>query len=136
LEFLDRIIFNFLVGNGDAHGKNFSVLYRDGAMELAPMYDVMSTAIYPEVGKKMAMKIDGEYAFKWITTEKFLRMAKTIGLGDRVMRRELDKMERRVSRVLPRMVKAAQKRWPSFCYGEIAVGINKRIAQLNGKQKD
>ena len=77
-----------------------------------------------------------EYAFKWITTGKFLRMAKTIGLGDRVMRRELDKMERRVSRVLPRMVKAAQKRWPSFCYGEIAAGINKRIAQLNGKQKD
>ena len=136
LEFLDRIIFNFLVGNGDAHGKNFSVLYRDGAMELAPMYDVMSTAIYPEVGKRMAMKIDGEYAFKWITTGKFLRMAKAIGVGDRVMRRELNKMERRVSRVLPRMVKAAQKRWPSFCYGEIAVGINKRIAQLNGKQKD
>ena len=133
LEFLDRVIFNFLVGNGDAHGKNFSVLYRDGVMELAPMYDVMSTAIYPEVGKKMAMKIDGEYAFKWITTGKFLRMAKAIGVGERVMRRELDNMERRVSHILPRMVKAAQKRWPSFCYGEIAAGINERILQLNGK---
>ena len=136
LESLDRVIFNFLVGNGDAHGKNFSVLYRDGAMELAPMYDVMSTAIYPEVGKKMAMKIDGEYAFKWITTGKFLRMAKTIGLGERVMHRELDKMIRRVSHVLPRMIKAAQKRWPSFCYGEIADGINRRISQLDAKQKE
>ena len=104
-------------------------------MELAPMYDVMSTSIYPEVGKKMAMKINGEYAFKWITTGKFLRMAKTIGVGERVMRRELDKMERRVSHILPRMVKTAQKRWPSFCYGEISDGINKRIEQLNGKQK-
>ena len=45
LEFIDRLIFNFLVGNGDAHGKNFSVLYKDGVATLAPMYDVMSTAV-------------------------------------------------------------------------------------------
>ena len=130
LEFLDRVIFNFFIGNGDAHGKNFSVLYRDGVMELAPMYDVMSTTIYPEVGKKMAMKIDGEYAFKWITASKFVRMAEKIGLGEKVMRHELDKMARRISRKLPCMVKASQKLWPSFCYEEIAAGINKRIAQI------
>ena len=130
LELLDRIVFNFLVGNGDAHGKNFSVLYRDGEMALAPMYDVMSTAIYPEVGKKMAMKIDGEYAFKWITEGKFLRMAEKLGIEGKVMRRELDKIARRVLQRLPRMVKTAQKRWPSFCYEEIAAGVDKRLAQL------
>ena len=76
------------------------------------------------------MKIDGEYAFKWITASKFVRMAEKIGLGEKVMRHELDKMARRISRKLPRMVKVAQKRWPSFCYEEIVAGINKRIAQI------
>ena len=131
LEFMDRIVFNFLVGNGDAHGKNFSVLYRGGVAELAPMYDVMSTAIYPEVGKRMAMKIDGEYAFKWISTGKFLRMAEKTGIREKTMRRELEKMSRKISNALPRVEKSAQKRWPSSCYAEIAQGIRQRLAQLN-----
>lgn len=75
LEFLRRIVFAFLLGNGDAHGKNYSVLYRGRTVALSPMYDIMSTAVYPEVSARMAMKIDGEYAFKWITRAKFLRMA-------------------------------------------------------------
>ncbi len=58
LEFIDRLVFNFLVGNGDAHGKNFSVLYKGGVATLAPMYDVMSTAVYPEVGNGVGAHID------------------------------------------------------------------------------
>ena len=64
MEFLNRVVFNFLVGNGDAHGKDFSVLYRNCVAELAPIYDAMSTTVYPEVGKRMAIKIDGEHALR------------------------------------------------------------------------
>jgi serine/threonine-protein kinase HipA len=36
-----------MVGNGDAHLKNFGVLYRDPASpELAPIFDVVTTRIY------------------------------------------------------------------------------------------
>lgn len=61
LAFLDIVIFNYLIGNSDAHGKNFSFLYEDGKPRLAPAYDLLSTAVYPELAIKMAMKIGGKY---------------------------------------------------------------------------
>lgn len=57
IDFLNRIMFNYMIGNSDAHGKNFSLLYKTARPELAPGYDLISTAVYPRVSKKMAMKI-------------------------------------------------------------------------------
>ena len=61
LRLLDMIIFNYLIGNADAHGKNFSLLYKGTKPELAPAYDLLSTAVYPNLSEKMAMKIGGKY---------------------------------------------------------------------------
>ena len=61
LDFLKRIVFNYLIGNGDAHAKNFSFLYRKRKPELAPSYDLLSTAVYPQLSRKMAMKIGKKY---------------------------------------------------------------------------
>lgn len=55
--FLKTVEFNYLIGNADAHGKNFSILYGKNGIRLSPVYDVMDTDIYPQVSKKMAMKI-------------------------------------------------------------------------------
>ena len=52
------LMFNFLIGNNDAHAKNFSLLYSGGKPFLAPAYDLISTQVYPGLAKKMAMKID------------------------------------------------------------------------------
>lgn len=130
IEILDRVIFNFIVGNGDAHGKNFSMLYRGGVPSLAPLYDVMSTAIYPEVGKRMAMKIDDTYDFKWVSLGKFKRMASKIGIGDRLLARELAKMTRRISSAMPKLVRTASAKYPSACYELIADGVAQRMKQI------
>jgi serine/threonine-protein kinase HipA len=62
-DFRLRVIFNYLIGNYDAHGKNFSLLYDERGIKrrLAPVYDVLSTAIYPQLSSKMAMKIGSKY---------------------------------------------------------------------------
>ena len=130
VEFLDRSVFNFVVGNGDAHAKNFSVLYRNAIPRLSPAYDIMSTAIYPEVGKRMAMKLDGEYAFKWITRDKFIRMASKSGIGPRVATHELDKVIHRVERALPKLVAKAGREFPHGVYATIADGIAERISRI------
>lgn len=61
LQLFNAVLFNFLIGNHDAHGKNFSLLYvpEDDrvSVRLAPLYDLVSTAIYPELTPRMAMKI-------------------------------------------------------------------------------
>ena len=133
LEFIDRVIFNFLIGNGDAHGKNFSVVYHDGVATLAPMYDVMSTAVYPDVGKRMAMKIDDEYSFKWITAGKFLRMASKIGVSEKVMTKELAKMSRKIKREAPKVAARCNRKWPSAVYSNIVEGIEQRVGQIVAK---
>ena len=61
LALLDAVIFNLLIGNHDAHAKNFSFLYRpDRSVRLAPLYDLVCTVYYEELTDKMAMKIGGE----------------------------------------------------------------------------
>lgn len=61
IKLLEMVIFNYLIGNADAHGKNFSLLYRGAKPELAPAYDLLSTAVYAELSEKMAMKIGSKY---------------------------------------------------------------------------
>ena len=54
---LSATIANVLVGNGDAHAKNFSLLHhRDGKITLAPLYDVMSSLYYND--DRLALYID------------------------------------------------------------------------------
>lgn len=46
-EFVRRLTFNVLIGNGDAHLKNWSLIYPDGRVPtLSPAYDLVSTAPY------------------------------------------------------------------------------------------
>ncbi len=60
LKLLTAVIFNFLVGNMDAHGKNFSLLHGTQGIRLAPMYDVICTLAFPDFSKVLAMDI-GDY---------------------------------------------------------------------------
>jgi serine/threonine-protein kinase HipA len=59
LAFIRALIFHYLVGNADAHGKNYALLYRGKVPDLAPLYDVVCTAAYPRLAKKQAMAIGG-----------------------------------------------------------------------------
>ncbi|MEZ5045640.1 MAG: HipA domain-containing protein [Chitinophagaceae bacterium] len=45
-------VFNYLIGNGDAHLKNFSVIdyHQDGLYQLAPAYDLLCTRLHIEDG--------------------------------------------------------------------------------------
>ena len=84
---LDAVIFNALIGNHDAHGKNFSLVYGNTTLQprpdihLAPLYDLVSTVFYPELTKNMAMKIGGEYRSNGLTKRHFERLAQEAGLA-------------------------------------------------------
>lgn len=57
LAFQRMLIFHYLVGNADAHAKNYALLYNERVPDLAPLYDVVCTAAYPRLAKKLAMQI-------------------------------------------------------------------------------
>jgi len=82
--FFEQVAFSIMVRNGDAHLKNFGVLYRSSRdIWLAPMFDVVTTAIYrytqyeggPELeDRTLALKLfSGKHATKaYPTTEELL----------------------------------------------------------------
>ncbi len=56
----ERTLFNWIVGNDDMHLKNFSIIRRDGKVELAPAYDFVSTVIVMNSPEEMALPLNGE----------------------------------------------------------------------------
>lgn len=63
IRLLDVVAFNALICNNDAHAKNFSLLYIEKTPTLAPLYDLLCTAVYPTLTTKMAMKLGRKYRF-------------------------------------------------------------------------
>lgn len=80
LRLLDYVIFNALIGNHDAHAKNFSLLYSGKTPVLAPFYDTLSTAVYPTLTPKMAMKIGSKYKFSEVQARHWDQFAESVGL--------------------------------------------------------
>lgn len=56
--FFRLILFNFVIGNADAHLKNFSLLERPEGLRLSPAYDLVNTLLYP-YSRETALAIDG-----------------------------------------------------------------------------
>src|SRR5665213_3233518 len=103
---LDAVIYNYLVGNMDAHGKNFSLLYRgvgNGDLEVsfAPLYDVVSTIYYPELSRTMAMKIGGEYSSEKVTPKNFELLAEEAGLAKPMVKRRVQELAETMMATLP-----------------------------------
>ncbi len=91
LRLLDGVVFNALIGNHDAHGKNFSLLYTPGGTVLAPLYDALSTAVYPHLTEKMAMKIGSRYKFSELQARHWEQFAQGAQLSPaQVKKRILD----------------------------------------------
>jgi serine/threonine-protein kinase HipA len=95
---LDAVIFNCLIGNTDAHGKNFSLLYGPEREEvrLAPLYDLVCTVYYPELSRKMAMKIGGEYVLDRISPRHFEKLAEEAGLAKPLVKRRVPELAAKV----------------------------------------
>ncbi len=72
------VLFNVLIGNADAHAKNLALLRAPEGVRLAPFYDLLSTAVYPSLATKMAMKIGGENRPAWIQARHWDRLAEAI----------------------------------------------------------
>ncbi|MEM9622924.1 MAG: type II toxin-antitoxin system HipA family toxin [Pseudomonadota bacterium] len=84
---LNAVIFNLVIGNHDAHAKNFSLLKQpDGSTRLSPLYDLVSAVYYPELTENMAMSMGGESRSHFILPEQVEKFATDAGLGKSLVR--------------------------------------------------
>ncbi len=88
-DFLDVLIFNVLIGNADAHGKNYSILYRKTERRLAPFYDLVCTLAWPELSKIPAMKIGKSDSIETVTPAHWQTMAREARVGWPMLRERM-----------------------------------------------
>ena len=102
-EFVRRLVVNILIGNGDAHLKNWSVIYRDNVTpQLAPAYDLVSTIHYVR-NDSLALNLGGEKRFESIDESHFDRLA-----------RRMEAPPKFVLDIVRETVSTAGKAWPAM----------------------
>jgi len=77
IEFVRRLVFSFVIGNGDMHLKNWSLLYPDRRMPaLSPGYDFVATLPYIP-NEKLGLNFGGSRSLSEITKDQMRRFADT-----------------------------------------------------------
>jgi serine/threonine-protein kinase HipA len=81
--FIEWIIFNYFIGNTDAHAKNLSLLHTERGIKLAPFYDLLSTEVYPEkiIDHNTAMLINGKGKYNSLKPVDFTEIFRHLGLN-------------------------------------------------------
>ena len=105
LGLVDAAVFNVLVGNADAHGKNFSLLYQPSGIALAPLYDLMCTAAYPELHAKLAMKIGKRARLEEFTPDTWDDFASEVDVGAPYVRRRAGQLAEQALAAIPAVVR-------------------------------
>jgi serine/threonine-protein kinase HipA len=102
--FWAAVVFNWLIGNCDAHGKNYSLLYDGAAATLAPLYDLVNTTTYERLTTRLAMSIDGARDIREVNGDAWGALARRAGLSERFRRSAEAELATRVAEAAPVLI--------------------------------
>jgi serine/threonine-protein kinase HipA len=88
-DLLRQTAFAYLTCNGDAHGKNFSVVERDGEWRVSPAYDLPSSQPYGDA--TFALSVNGKDR-QDIGRKDFLALGASLGIPAKATERVLDEL--------------------------------------------
>ena len=129
LKLWDTVAFHYLIGNTDGHIKNFSLLYSESlrTCQLAPVYDMVSTAVYDSSTRDMALSIGGQYALERIGRSHWEEEAVRAGLGRQMAMRRFDRLAEGFEKALQDAAdELMQQGFPG------ALGMRERILERGG----
>ncbi|MCC5452894.1 HipA domain-containing protein [Rheinheimera sp. UJ51] len=97
LKLLDAVIFNLIIGNSDAHGKNFSFyIGKQEGISLAPLYDLVSVVYeaqqVPDLDTHLAMAIGDNFEIGNISAYDLLAFAEQVGIEHAYLKRRLNRL--------------------------------------------
>ena len=86
-----RICFNYLIGNNDAHIKNYSLIYSENlkGISLSPAYDIVSTRVY-NMTDEMSFYIGDELSINKVNRKSFKTAASEAGLSEHMAMKIFD----------------------------------------------
>jgi len=94
LTLLRWALFQFLIGNSDAHGKNFSFFVRRQGLEPAPWYDLVSAAQYSGIDHELAMAYGDAFSLEEVGAFQLADFSKRCGVKRALLNREASRMAR------------------------------------------
>ena len=112
-EMVRRTVFNLLIGNGDAHLKNWSLIYPDRKRaRLSPAYDLVCTAVYlPAPGDpELGLPFLGATRLSEVSREHFARLKGLLRVGNGEV---LDVVDETLERFCDAWADGAGDRMPS-----------------------
>ena len=108
LKLADAAIFNLLIGNADAHAKNYSLLRREnGEVVLAPLYDLVATHMWKELSPKLAMRFGRAATLEEFDRESVARFADEAVLGAPFIRRRVNDLAETVTEEIEKGVQVS-----------------------------
>jgi serine/threonine-protein kinase HipA len=87
-------LFQFLIGNSDAHGKNFSFYVRRQGLEPAPWYDLIAVTAYPGIDHEMAMAYGDAFSLDEVGAFQLADFAKRCSIERRLLAREAARLSK------------------------------------------
>ncbi len=107
LKLVDAAIFNVIIGNADAHAKNFSLLRQEGSgnpIVLASLYDLVATVMWAELSPRFAMTFGGAGTLEQLEAKHFERFATDAGVAAPFVRRRASQLAEAVADAIERGV--------------------------------
>ena len=92
LTLLRWALFQFLIGNSDAHGKNFSFFVRRQGLEPAPWYDLVSVLQYPAIDHELAMAYGDAFSLSDVNAFELAAFAMRCNIDRRLLKREATRL--------------------------------------------
>lgn len=125
-EYVRRLVFMIVSGNGDAHLKNWSLLYTDpSSPRLSPAYDLVATVPYMGPTEAMALKLAGNKQFAAVTIAAFERMASKLGIERTAMTAWV---QEDVTACFEALTPELAQRFPA----EVRAGVEQHLRRLRG----
>ena len=106
LTLLDMVIFSNCIGDTDRHAKNYSLLLDPSGCRLAPLYDAMTSLVYDNITRNMAMKIADRPRAEYLERRHWEQFARSVGLAPAATVRRVESLADELLRWLPEIAES------------------------------
>ena len=99
--FINWILFNLIIGNTDAHGKNISFYVEKKGISITPFYDILNTAMYKDFyDTKLAMSIGDNFELEKIEYSDLIDLADDLNVKDTFLINRFKKLLKKTKKEL------------------------------------
>lgn len=138
LAMLRWALFQFLIGNSDAHGKNFSFFVRPGGyLEPTPWYDLVSVVQYAHFDTDLAMAFGDAFTLDEVTPFALADFAGRCGVDRKLMRREAQRLANAANTAAAELTRSEHYRDDERAFVEsVAAFIGRQAQRLTGLARE